>query len=235
MAAFCYIPKMEHRWNVSIPEATQIQKSLRDDIRLTPLTRQPRTVAGADISFERFSDLFHAAIVVFSYPELDVIERATATLRVRFPYVPGYLSFREVPALVKAYDKLKIKPDVIMLDGQGIAHPRRLGVASHVGLALDTPTIGCAKSRLYGVGKDPASRKGSVSRIRDPKDGDVIGAYVRTKDSVKPVIISPGHRITLEESIDIALTCVRSHRIPEPTRLAHNLANEARKKCAARR
>ena len=226
---------MDHRWDVSIQEATQIQKNLRGKIRLTALRRQPRTVAGADISFERFSDRFHAAIVVLSYPDLEVIETATATLRVRFPYVPGYLSFREVPALAKAYDKLKIKPDVIMMDGQGIAHPRRLGVATHFGLGLDIPTIGCAKSLLYGAGTAPAPRKGSVSYIRDPKGSDSIGAYVRTKDGVKPVIISPGHRITLEESIDIALHCVRFHRIPEPTRLAHDLANSARKKWAARR
>ncbi len=188
----------------------------------------PRTIAGADISFNRYSDIFHAGVVVLSYPELCVIDHVFFTMQVKFPYVSGYLSFREVPAIMEAYKKLKIAPDLLMMDGNGIAHPRRLGVATHLGILLDIPVIGCAKSKLYGTGREPAQAKGSISYL-SATDGDTIGAYVRTKDQVKPVVVSPGHRITLEESIALTLSCVRKHRIPEPTRIAHELVNQFRR------
>jgi deoxyribonuclease V len=218
-----------HEWNVTVPEATAIQKSLREHIRLTPLKKKIRTIAGADISFNRFSDIFFAGIIVLSYPNLEEIEHALVRLQVSFPYVPGYLSFREVPALAQAYEQLKVKPDLIMMDGHGYAHPRRLGVATHLGLDLDTPTIGCAKTRLFGEGALPAEKKASTSPLCDPKTGEQIGSYVRTKDRVAPVIISPGHLITLEQSVDIALSTVRSYRLPEPTRRAHELVNAFRR------
>jgi len=219
-----------HRWDVTIAEATAIQKELRSQIRLEPLPKPPRTIAGADISYNRFSDDFFACVVVLSLPDLSEVERVFARGVATFPYVPGYLSFREIPTLLKAFEKLKAMPDVIMADGQGIAHPRRLGIATHLGLVLDIPIFGCGKSLLYGVGEQPAQKKGSVSYLHDRSDPeDILGAYVRTKDGVKPVIVSPGHRITLEESIRLALDTTRGYRIPEPTRRAHDLVNAFRR------
>ncbi len=218
-----------HEWDVTVKEATEIQKSLRENIVLTPLSREVRTIAGADISFNRFSDIFFAGIIVLSYPDLMPIEQSLVKKRVSFPYVPGYLSFREIPAITEAYEKLAAKPDVVMMDGQGIAHPRHLGVAAHFGLLLDRPAFGCAKSRLYGEGIEPDEDPGSTSELRDPKTGETIGAYVRTKARTKPVIISAGHRITLEESVALSLNCVRGYRIPEPTRQAHHLVNAFRR------
>ncbi len=231
---------MEHRWDVTVPEATAIQKALRSSVRLKPLLRPPRTIAGADISFSRYSDIFSACVVVLSLPDFAEVERSFVQMQVSFPYVPGYLSFREVPALAEAYAKLRTKPDVVMMDGHGIAHPRRLGVATHLGLVLDVPTFGCAKSLLYGAGEEPGIQKGSVSylyskpaRGRSASGGkplsELLGAYVRTKDRVKPVIVSPGHRITLDESVALTLAASRNHRIPEPTRRAHDLVNKFRR------
>ena len=219
----------KHKWDVTIPEATRIQKEMRTRVRFEPLSAMPRTIAGADISFNRYSDIFHAGIVVLSYPDLTLIEKSFFTMQVKFPYVSGYLSFREVPAIMEAYARLKAKPDVLMMDGNGIAHPRRLGVATHFGMLLDIPVIGVAKSLLYGVGEEPAPEKGSISYLTAKDNGDTIGAYLRTKDRVKPVIVSAGHRITLEESIALTLSVVRNHRIPEPTRLAHLAVNEFRR------
>jgi len=218
-----------HEWEVTIPEATRIQKEMRSLVRLEPLAHAPKTIAGADLSFNRFSDIFHACVVVLSYPELEIIDRSFFTMQVKFPYVPGYLSFREVPAIMEAYRKLKILPDIFMMDGNGVAHPRRLGVATHLGILLDIPVIGCAKSRLYGSGAQPAPERGSISYLAAKDNGETIGAYVRTKNNVAPVIVSAGNKITLEESIRITLACVQKHRIPEPTRLAHDVVNAFRR------
>lgn len=218
-----------HSWDVTVKEATQIQKKLQERVSLTPLKGPIRTIAGADISFNRFSDNFLACVVVFSYPDLVEIERAFVRKIVKFPYVPGYLSFREVPAIAQAFASLAQKPDVLIMDGHGIAHPRRLGVATHLGLVLDTPTIGCAKSLLYGEHSALQEKKGSRTPLIDPKTGHALGELLRTKDGVKPVIVSPGHSVSLEQAVDIVESCVRRHRIPEPTRLAHELVNAFRR------
>jgi deoxyribonuclease V len=220
---------MEHRWDVTVAEATAIQKELRERIRLTPLKRQPRTIAGADISYNRFSDDFFACVVVFSLPHLEIVEIARARGVATFPYRSGYLSFREIPTLLTAFAQLKQKPDVIMADGQGIAHPRRVGLAAHLGLALALPAFGCAKSLLYGVGEIPAQEAGATSLLYSRDGAEVVGAYVRTKPRAKPVIVSPGHLITLDESVGLALATVRGYRIPEPTRQAHELVNAFRR------
>jgi deoxyribonuclease V len=220
---------MEFRAKVTFPEARKIQEELRSRIRIEEFSEQLNYIAGVDISSNRFSNTLYAGWVLLAYPSLEIIEQALAKLDTKFPYVPGFLSFREIPALLEAYEKLKIKPDVTMVDGQGIAHPRRLGIAAHLGLVLDIPTIGCAKSLLYGVGDEPLGKAGSVSYLRDPKDKEIIGAYLRTKERAKPVIISPGNRITLEQSLDIARTCARGYRIPEPTRCAHETVNMFRR------
>jgi len=219
----------QHSWDVSVPEATRIQNELRKEIHLAPLPKKPKTIAGADISYNRFSDDFFACVTVLSLPGLEEIETVYATGVATFPYVPGYLSFREIPTLLKAFEKLKTKPDVIMADGQGIAHPRRMGIAAHLGLLLDLPTFGCGKSLLYGKASAPGLHRGSTSVLTDPKNGEEIGALVRTKDRVAPVIVSPGHKITLEESVALSLATARGYRIPEPTRRAHDLVNRFRR------
>jgi deoxyribonuclease V len=221
--------QLQHSWNVSISEATAIQRKLRNNIRLVPLQHLPKTIAGADIPYNRGSNDFYACVVVLSLPDIVEVERVFAKDIATFPYVPGYLSFREMPTLLKAFEKLKTKPDVIMADGQGIAHPRRMGIAAHLGLILDMPTFGCGKSLLYGTAKEPEQARGSISYLHDPKDEEVIGALVRTKERVKPVIVSPGHKITLEESIKLVFDCGRGYRIPEPTRRGHNLVNAFRR------
>ena len=220
---------LTHSFNLSPKEAIELQKTLRGQVRLEPLNMDVKTIGGADISLNRFGKVAYAGVIVLSFPDLAVVDYATIESEIRFPYIPGLLSFREIPALLMAYEKLKAKPDLLMVDGQGIAHPRRLGIASHLGLIIDKPTIGAAKSVLTGAFEGPSMEAGSVSSIYDNKTREVIGAAVRTKDKVKPMIISPGHRITLEESVDMVLRTTRRHRLPEPTRLAHNLVNQARR------
>lgn len=160
-----------------------------------------------------------AAIVILNYPELEIIDMATSEGEINFPYVPGLLSFREMPLILEAWEKLTTIPDLILADGQGIAHPRRLGIASHLGLTLDVPSIGCAKSRLIGEHGPLAAEAGSFSFLTD--HDEIIGAAVRTRFSVNPVYVSIGHRIDLESSISWVLNCCRGLRLPEPTRLAH--------------
>lgn len=218
-----------HPWDVSISEARAIQESLRSSVIVRPLKKEPRLIAGADISFGRFSDIFFAGVVVLTLPDLRVVEYALHTMRVSFPYVPGYLSFREVPAIAEAYRKLKHKPDVIVMDGHGIAHPRGLGVASHLGLVLDIPSIGCAKRVLYGEGEEPGEAAGSTAFLHESKAGFVIGARLRTKRRAKPVIVSAGHKVNLEDALSLMQRTVRGYRIPEPTRLAHDLVNQFRR------
>jgi deoxyribonuclease V len=220
---------MEFHVPCTVREATAIQNELRSKVLVRKLSRAPKTIAAADISHDRFSDDFFACVVVLTLPELSEVEVVFASGIAKFPYVPGYLSFREIPTLLKAFKKLKTKPDVVMCDGQGIAHPRRLGIATHLGLVLDIPTFGCGKHKLFGEGKEPAQKKGSVSYLHDPKNGETVGAYVRTKERCAPIIVSPGNRISLEESIALTLATGRGYRIPEPTRRAHNLVNDFRK------
>jgi deoxyribonuclease V len=222
--------------HVTPKEAIAFQKKLREKVEITSFTKPIRYIGGADISLNRFSDIIFAGIIVLSYPDLRVAEYATLQSKTDFPYIPGLLSFREAPAMIETWQKLKQKPDILVVDGQGIAHPRRLGIATHIGLMLDIPTIGCAKSVLYGNFEMPDVKAGSVSYLFDsPKSeasrynrGEVIGAVLRTKDNVKPVIVSPGHKVSLEQSIDIMKNTTRGYRIPEPTRLAHQLVNQFR-------
>jgi deoxyribonuclease V len=220
---------MEFHVAANVAEATQIQDELRAKIELVPLTKDPKTIAGADISYNRFSDDFFACVVVLSLPELKEVEIVYAKGVATFPYVPGYLSFREIPTLLKAFEKLRTKPDVIMADGQGIAHSRRMGIAAHLGLMLDMPTFGCAKHKLFGVGEEPKAERGSFTLLHDPKNDEEVGALVRTKDDVAPIIVSAGYEITLEESIELTFRTSRGYRIPEPTRRAHDLVNGFRR------
>ncbi len=218
-----------HNFKLAPKEAIELQKSLKDSVRLTPLKQEVQTIGGVDVSLNRFGKIAWAGIIVLSLPELKVIEESVVEAPIEFPYIPGLLSFREIPALLRAYEKLSTQPDLLMVDGQGIAHPRRLGIASHLGLVIDKPTIGAAKSLLTGAYDEPAPDAGGCSYIKDRKTGEVIGAAVRTKNKVKPMIISPGHLITLEESIELVMKTIRGYRLPEPTRQAHELVNKARR------
>jgi len=208
-----------HGWRVSPAQASEIQLRLASEVSRDNELRAPRFIAGVDISVDRARGVGRGAVVVLSYPSLEVAEVETVEDSIDFPYVPGLLSFREAPITLAACAKLEITPDLIMVDGQGIAHPRRLGLASHLGLFLDTPTIGCAKSRLCGNHDTPAEEAGGCAELTD--NGEVIGAVLRTKAGVKPVYVSIGHKIDLESAIHWTLQCCRGYRLPEPTRLAH--------------
>lgn len=209
-------------------EAIALQKLLRDRVSITPMKKEPRIIAGCDVSMNRFSTDGFAGFVLLSYPELQPIGESVARGELTFPYIPGLLSFREIPLLLQAWEKLSAKPDLIVVDGVGIAHPRRLGIATHLGLILGVPTIGCAKSVLTGVYEEPGMEAGAISYMRDKQTDEIIGAAVRTKNKVKPIFVSPGHLITLEESITILQNCLRGYRLPEPTREAHNAVNRHR-------
>ena len=218
---------MHHRWDLSPTEAVALQRELRTRVDTSRWGGRPRTIGGADISYNRFSDVIYAAIVVLDYESQEVIRRSTVEDKMTFPYVPGLLSFREIPSLYKAWEALEGKPDVMMMDGHGIAHPRRLGIATHFGLLTGVPTIGCGKTVLLGKFDEPAPARGSYSEMVDR--GEVVAYALRTKNRVKPVYTGPGNGISLEEARDITLHCARGYRIPEPTRQAHLLANALRR------
>jgi Deoxyinosine 3''endonuclease (endonuclease V) len=219
--------KKLHDWQMTPREAVELQKSLRERVRLAPLARSVKAIAGADISFNKFSETIYAGIVVLSLPSLEVIEEVGVVSQTRFPYVPGLLSFRESPAVLEAWEKLKTEPDAVMFDGQGIAHPRRVGIASHVGLLIERPTLGCAKSVLVGKYEEPPLERGVWTEMVDK--GEVVGAALRTKTKVKPIYVSPGHLIDLQDAITLTLQCDGGYRQPEPTRRAHLLVNALRR------
>jgi deoxyribonuclease V len=207
-----------HGWRVSPSQASEIQLRLASQVSRTNELTSPRYIAGVDISVDRKRGRGRGAVVVLSYPGLEIAEVQTVEDSLDFPYVPGLLSFREAPLTLAACERLSITPDLILVDGQGIAHPRR-GLASHLGLFLDIPTIGCAKSRLCGHHETPAEEAGSYAELTD--NGEVIGIALRTKAGVKPIYISIGHKVDLEAAIYWTLQCCRGYRLPEPTRLAH--------------
>ncbi|MCX5828010.1 MAG: deoxyribonuclease V [Deltaproteobacteria bacterium] len=220
--------RLLHSWDVDYQEAVSIQNTLKkelilhDGVKIGPVN----VIAGADISYGRNSDLFFAAVVVLSYPDMQPIEEVHAVGRVFFPYIPGLLSFREGPVLLKAFENMQRAPDIVMFDGQGIAHPRGFGLAAHLGLFLDIPAIGCAKSRLCGEHREPGPLPGDHEDLLH--QGRVIGSVLRTKTGVSPVFVSPGHRISLERSREITLKCCRCYRLPEPIRQAHLAVNRLR-------
>ncbi|MDR6966521.1 deoxyribonuclease V [Flavobacterium arsenatis] len=207
----------------TITEATRLQLEMREQIVLKPLAKTIKTIAGADISFNKYSSTVYAGIVVLSYPEMTVQSYSLISAETTFPYVSGYLAFREVPSLMLAWQQLPQKPDILVLDGQGITHPRRMGIASHFGVLNNLPTIGCAKSMLYGKFDELGLEAFSSEPIFNK--GEVLGYALRTKNKVQPVYISPGNLITVEESLEVMKNCMGKYRIPEPTRLAHEKVN----------
>lgn len=217
---------VSYNWNLTPKEAVAEQQRLRNLVRIEPLTRPVRTIAGADISFNKFSETVYAGIVVLDLNSLQIVETAGVQSVAKFPYVPGLLSFRETPSLLEAWAQLKIKPDVLMLDGQGLAHPRRCGIACHVGVLLDLPTIGCAKSILVGKHGELAAEAGSQAPLIDR--GEQVGVALRTKKNVAPVYVSAGHLIDLPGAIELVLRSTSKYRQPDPTRQAHLLVNRLR-------
>ncbi len=213
-------------WTLNSKEAVQIQQNLRSQIQIEPFLGEIKYIAGTDISFNKFSEIIYAGIVVLKYPEMQIVEEATVITSTKFPYISGLLSFREIPALLEVWGKLQIKPDIIVADGQGIAHPRRLGIASHFGLLVDKPTLGCAKSVLVGKYTEPALEAGSFTDLVDKNE--VVGYALRTKFKTNSVFVSVGHKLSLEQAKNILLNCSKGYRIPEPTRQAHLLVNRVR-------
>ncbi len=214
-------------WNLTPKEAVEAQKEWRSLVRIEPLAREVNTIAGADISFNKFSEVIYSGIVVLSLPDLRIVETASVRSTAKFPYVPGLLSFRETPSFLECWEKLKTKPDVLMLDGQGLAHPRRFGIACHIGLLLDLPTIGCAKSILVGKHEELGLEAGSNVPLIDKNE--IVGVALRTKNKVAPVYISAGHLMDLNSAVDLTLRSVTKYRQPEPTRQAHLLVNQLRR------
>ncbi len=208
---------------LTISEAKAIQIQLRESIDLTPLEQPVQTIAGADISLNRFSEIIYAGIVILRYSDLQPIAYSLVKSKTFFPYVPGFLAFREIPALEEAFAQIRVKPDIIMVDGHGIAHPRRMGIAAHFGTLTQTTTLGCAKKILFGKWQPPGDYKGQYSLIKDKEE--VIGYALRSKNKVNPVFISPGNQMSLEDSLAITLHCVGNYRLPEPTRKAHEFVN----------
>ena len=213
-----------HSWKVSVQKAIQIQEHLKDRVVLKKTFSKAKTIGAGDVAYSKNRDQLFGAVVVLAFPEMGIRDTATAFGNIPFPYIPGLLGFREGPILIKAFQKLKVKPDVMIFDGQGIAHPRGFGLASHVGLWLDVPSIGCAKTRLLAEPISPGPLKGSFELIR--RGSQEVCAVLRTKDKVKPIFVSPGHRIDLITSILVILASCKGFRIPEPLRRAHQISRD---------
>lgn len=248
--------KKLHNWNLSYPQAIALQRSLSEKVQLIELKNQPKTIAGIDCALSKDGQRIIAAVVVLRTQTaenslwgplepsgFETVETSNAIGKLTFPYIPGLLSFREAPVCIAAVEKLKKEPDLFLIDGQGIAHPRRFGLAAHLGLFFDKPTIGCAKSRLTGCFEDPPPEKGSYTLLKDKTtmkrdtqhairntQYEIIGAVVRTRTNVEPVFVSVGNKCVLENAIKITLDCTTKYRIPEPTRLAHQLVSKIRLK-----
>lgn len=221
------LPKINHPWDLTPKEARRLQIELVSGLIHSDDFSELNLVAGVDVSYEKKTNLSYAGVVVFSYPELRVVERTSAILKTTFPYVPGLLTFREGPAILAAFARLECEPDLIVFDGQGQAHPQGFGIAAHMGLLLDRPSIGCAKKKLCGSYQEPGPEPGNTAP--NTYKEKTIGMVVRTKKKVKPVFISSGHRISLFSSVDFILTTCRGYRLPEVIRQAHIFTNQIRR------
>jgi deoxyribonuclease V len=225
--------KLPTRWDVTPREAMRLQQTWRDRVETQDRFEPPKYVAGADVAFDPETNVAFAGVIVYRLPELEEVERRMARRKLRFPYVPGLLSFRESPVLLAAFARLRIEPDVILIDGHGLAHPRRFGIACHLGLLLDRPTIGCAKSILVGEAAEPGDKAGSTSPLVDK--GEEVGVVFRTRDQVRPIYVTIGHRVSLESAVRIVAQCVDGFRIPKPTREADHWVRELRRAYQAAR
>ncbi|MBU1627451.1 deoxyribonuclease V [bacterium] len=215
-----------HSWNISYKEAVKVQEELSSKIKLIPYEGLPKIIGGADVSYSKNEEELLAVIVLLSYPGFEIVESTSYISKVFFPYIPGLLSFRELPPLIKAYEKLDNIPDILILDGQGIAHPRYFGLASHAGAYLNIPTIGCAKKKLCGDYKIPKDKPGETSPLIYKER--IVGSVIRTRKNCKPIFVSPGYMMDIQSSIRIIKLCLTKYRIPEPTRIAHLLTKNSR-------
>jgi deoxyribonuclease V len=220
-----------HRWDVSAARARQIQAELRKRVVLRDRLPRVRCVAGADVAFDLRRGRAIAGVIAYSYPEMRELQRVWAVRPLRFPYVPGLLSFREAPALLAAFERLRTAPDVVFVDGHGYAHPRRFGIACHLGVLLGTAAVGCAKSLLVGSCTEPARAAGRWAPLRDGEE--TIGAVVRTRTAVKPIYVSPGNRVSLETAVRLALAVSDGYRIPRPTREADHFVEAKKRELSA--
>jgi len=206
-----------HKWQITPKQAVKIQNELAKHIKMQDCVAKITTLCGVDVGFKQ--NMAYAAAVIFSFPGLKILEQSFIISEATMPYIPGLLSFREIPALIPALEKLTITPDLVIADGQGLAHPRRMGLASHLGLVFDIPAIGCAKSKLIGEASKPENLKGAFTLLYEGKE--VVGAVLRTKENTKPLYISIGHKISLNTAIKVVLACCTRYRLPEATRQAH--------------
>ncbi len=218
---------LTHRWDLTTAEARELQTEMARCVDTSTPLPQVNLIAAADVSFNRFDTQIAASVIVVRADTFELVERVGLVHPMKFPYIPGLLSFREAPAVLEAFSRLKSDFDVVLVDGQGIAHPRRLGIASHLGLILDKPTVGCAKSRLIGTYDAPGARRGERSLLLD--SGEIVGAVVSTKDRVKPLFVSVGHRCDLDSAVALVLKTSGRYRVPTPLRMAHEDVNEVRR------
>lgn len=211
-----------HPWDVSIKEAERIQEELKAQIITNEITMDRiRRIAAVDVAY--LDGRAKVVVCIFDFPDLNLLEKMTLTKEVKFPYIPGLLSFREGPLILEAFGRIRLKPDLILFDGQGIMHPKRMGIATHLGIILDIPTIGCAKNHLYGEFRLPGEKRGDYRFVYDKKNKEILGAVLRTKDNVRPVFVSIGFKVDLPAAIRIVLKTTKSSRIPEPLRFVHRL------------
>ncbi len=220
-------PKLRTNWNLTPREAMCLQKRLRERVVLEDCFPPIRFVAGADLAFDPNTEKAFAGVIVYRFPELEEVERRMAQRKLHFPYVPGLLSFRESPALLAAFARLQTEPDLILIDGHGRAHPRLFGIACHIGVLLDKPTIGCAKSLLVGEYDEPGAEPGGCSPLMF--HGDWVGVVLRTRKNVRPIFVTQGHRVSLESAVELVRRCLDGFRIPKPTREADHYVGERRR------
>jgi deoxyribonuclease V len=220
-------PRLKTRWNLKPREAMRLQESLREGVELQDRFGEIRHVAGADVAFDPQTEVAFAGVIVYRFPGLEEVERRMARRRLRFPYVPGLLSFRECPVLLAAFARLRIEPDLILIDGHGRAHPRRFGIACHIGILFDKPTIGCAKSRLVGEHHAPGRKAGSATPLM--LEGERLGVVLRTRDDVRPIYVTTGHRVSLDSAVQLVKQCMDGFRIPKPTREADRFVRDLRR------
>jgi deoxyribonuclease V len=220
-------PRFETRWDLTPREAIRLQEILRERVELQDRFGDIRFVAGADMAFDPKTGVAFAGVIVYRFPGLEEVERRMARRKLLFPYVPGLLSFRESPVLLAAFARLRTEPDLILIDGHGFAHPRRFGIACHLGILFDKPTIGCAKSRLVGEHQEPGKMAGSTTPLE--LEGERVGVVLRTRDGVRPIYVTTGHRVSLDSAVGLVKQCVEGFRIPKPTREADHYVRDLRR------
>jgi len=218
---------LNHYKQIDPKAAKELQEKLRTRISLERLDKSPELIAGADISFNRGSNMMHAAIIVLELSTLKTVARSLLSEQTSFPYIPGLLAFREIPILLKAWQQLRLKPDVLILDGHGIAHPRRMGIATHFGIEIEHPTIGCAKNILVGAHGELPAKKGAFVNLTE--DNEKIGIVLRSRTKVNPIYVSPGHKLSFDDAYSIVMRALTKYKLPRTTRLAHQWANKLRK------